>query len=54
MFNSMLFMDVAKGVARNIYATQSCIVFASGLHGVVVSCAVRVVRYAGRELFLYS
>ena len=47
----MFFMDVAKGVAPNIYATQSCNVFASGIHG-VVSCAVRVVRYAGREVFL--
>ena len=51
----MLFMDIAKGAARNIYATQSsCNVLASGLHGVVMSCAFWVVRDAERELFLYS
>ena len=51
----MLFMVVAKGAARNIYATQSSPkVFASGLHAVVVSCAVRVVLAKARELLLCS
>ena len=53
MFNGMLFMDVAKGVARNIYATQSsCNVFASVLHDALVRCAVRFLGEREREHFL--